>query len=93
MKTRHKGNETEARALGTFVKFMRAADAMTHRVTREIKRVGLTVSQFGVLELLYHLGPRHQNEIAKKLLKNPFFHRSLRALIEAENGRLCICET
>src|SRR5208282_1615466 len=31
---------------------------------------GLTPSQFGTLEVLHHLGPICQNEIAKKLLKS-----------------------
>lgn len=30
----------------------------------------LTVSQFGVLEALYHLGPMCQNELAGKILKS-----------------------
>jgi MarR family 2-MHQ and catechol resistance regulon transcriptional repressor len=31
---------------------------------------GLSVSQFGVLEAIYHLGPLSQSEIAKKVLKS-----------------------
>ncbi len=31
---------------------------------------GLTGSQFGALEALYHLGPLNQTEIARKLLKS-----------------------
>ena len=31
---------------------------------------GLTISQFGVLDAIYHLGPMHQNELARKILKS-----------------------
>jgi MarR family 2-MHQ and catechol resistance regulon transcriptional repressor len=31
---------------------------------------GLSVSQFGVIEALYHLGPLSQSDIAKKVLKS-----------------------
>ena len=58
------------RALGVFVKLMRAADSVAAEVHRELAVEQLTVSQFGVLEALYHLGPLWQKELADKILKS-----------------------
>jgi MarR family 2-MHQ and catechol resistance regulon transcriptional repressor len=43
---------------------------MTARIHGHLADAGLTVSQFGVLEALYHLGPLSQGELAKKILKS-----------------------
>jgi len=48
---------------------MRAADAVTRRTHRGLATQNLTVSQFGVLEALYHLGPLKQAELGSKILK------------------------
>lgn len=69
MGTKYKGNQREIRALNAFINFMRAADSVSSRLSRLLARHGLTMSQFGVLEALYHLGPLSQNELGKKLLK------------------------
>jgi len=63
-------NTSERRALNTYVKLMRAAESITTRVHRHLSEVGLTVSQFGVLEALYHLGPLSQKEIGLKILRS-----------------------
>ncbi len=57
-------------ALEVFVKLMRAADSVAAGVHRELAGEQLTVSQFGVLEALYHLGPLYQKELADKILKS-----------------------
>jgi MarR family 2-MHQ and catechol resistance regulon transcriptional repressor len=49
---------------------MRAAESITARVHRHLSADGLTMSQFGVLEALYHLGPLYQKEIGKKILRS-----------------------
>ena len=64
-----KKNNIEARALGTYVKLMRAAESITTRVHQHLGSVGLTVSQFGVLEALYHLGALSQKELGQKILR------------------------
>jgi len=69
-KTNYKGPKDEVRALSAYVKLMRAAESMTARIHRHLVSVCLTISQFGVLEALYHLGPLSQAEIAKKVLKS-----------------------
>lgn len=63
-------NAAEQRALNTYVKLMRAAESVTARVHRYLSDVGLTASQFGVLEALYHLGPLCQKEIGQKILRS-----------------------
>lgn len=63
------GPETQL-ALGTYVKLLRAADSVTGRLAAQIAASGLSWSQFGALEALYHLGPLCQKELGEKLLKS-----------------------
>lgn len=70
MTKKFKSNNREVRALSTYVKLMRAAESMTARVHRHLSSAGLTVSQLGVLEALFHLGPLSQSEIGKKILRS-----------------------
>lgn len=70
MGTHFQGDPDEIRALNTFIKLARATDAVTQRINRRLKAHGLTASQFGVLEALYHLGPLCQTELAGKILKS-----------------------
>ena len=49
---------------------MWAAETVTARVSRIITSAHLTVSQFGVLEVLYHKGALCQRDIASKILKS-----------------------
>jgi MarR family 2-MHQ and catechol resistance regulon transcriptional repressor len=56
-------------ALGTFVKLRRAVNTVTARLNPVLqKEHGLTESQFGVLEALWHLGPMPQARLCEKLL-------------------------
>lgn len=58
------------RALNTYTKLMRAAESVTSRVHRVLAMPKLTISQFGVLEALYHKGPLCQRDIGSKILKS-----------------------
>jgi MarR family 2-MHQ and catechol resistance regulon transcriptional repressor len=49
---------------------MRAAESMTARAHRHLSSFGLTTSQFGVLEALFHLGPLSQKVIGQKILRS-----------------------
>lgn len=60
----------EVVALGTFVKLIRAAESVAADVHKEIGEAGLSISQFGILEALYHGGPMCQKDIGKKILKS-----------------------
>ncbi|HDS74145.1 MAG TPA: MarR family transcriptional regulator [Firmicutes bacterium] len=70
MATRYRGTDDEVSALNAFIALQRAADALNAKLAPRIREYGLTDSQFGVLEALYHLGPMHQNELGAKLLKS-----------------------
>ena len=70
MGTKHLGTQEEVLALDTLVKLIRAAESVSNRIHRHLIDVDMTVSQFGVLEALYHLGPLHQRDLAEKLLKS-----------------------
>jgi MarR family 2-MHQ and catechol resistance regulon transcriptional repressor len=69
-KTQYKGTKDEVRALNAYVKLMRASESVSARIHGHLTDAGLTVSQFGVMEALYHLGPLNQSELAKKILKS-----------------------
>lgn len=69
-KSLYKGTKGEVRALSAYVKLVRASESVMGRVHRHLADAGLTVSQFGALEALYHVGTLSQAEIAKKVLKS-----------------------
>jgi MarR family 2-MHQ and catechol resistance regulon transcriptional repressor len=66
----HDLSENQRDALNVYVKLMRASNIATSRIHRHLKDDNLTVSQFGVLEALYHLGPLSQGELGIKILKS-----------------------
>jgi MarR family 2-MHQ and catechol resistance regulon transcriptional repressor len=66
----YKGSRETVRALSAYVKLMRATESLTSRTHRNLADVDLSVSQFGALEALYHLGPMTQVDIGKKILKS-----------------------
>jgi MarR family 2-MHQ and catechol resistance regulon transcriptional repressor len=70
MPTHFDGSPTECLALDSFIKLVRAADSVSSQVNEHLREYGLTVSQFGVLEALYHLGVLNQSDLAQKLLKS-----------------------
>lgn len=70
MGTHHRGTKEEVRSLNAFIKLMRAADSVSARLSSQITAAGLTESQFGTLEALYHLGPLHQRQLGEKLLRS-----------------------
>jgi MarR family 2-MHQ and catechol resistance regulon transcriptional repressor len=69
MGTRHRGSIEEINALNAFIKLQRAADSVSARV-HSVLPADLTITQFGVLEAIYHIGPLCQSELAEKLLKS-----------------------
>lgn len=68
MPTHYSGTEAEVRALNLYIKLLRASNTLLDRVAPVLSEGGLTVSQFGVLEALFHLGPLCQKELGAKLL-------------------------
>lgn len=70
MGTHYKGSDKEKRTLNAFIKLMRATESINSRLNRHLSDADLTVSQFGVLEALLHLGPLNQKALGEKLLKS-----------------------
>ncbi len=70
LRNSYRGSKDEVRALNAYVKLMRAAESVSARTHRHLTDVMLTVSQFGVLEALLHLGPLSQADLAQKILKS-----------------------
>jgi MarR family 2-MHQ and catechol resistance regulon transcriptional repressor len=68
MGTKHHGTDRERLALNAFIKLRRAANTLSALESASLREVGLTESQFGVLETLFHLGPQRQTDLANKLL-------------------------
>jgi len=68
--THYDGTPEEVRALNTWIKLTRAADSFGARLADHGTCSDVTVSQFGVIEALYHLGPMCQSELAGKILKS-----------------------
>ena len=69
MGTRHRGTNEEINALNAFIKLQRASESVATRV-HSVLPEGLTITQFGVLEALHHIGPLCQGELAEKLLRS-----------------------
>ena len=63
-------SESQRLALGAYVKLMRAASCVTAKMHRHLAGWKLTMSQFGVLEALFHLGPMTQQDLGGKILKS-----------------------
>jgi MarR family 2-MHQ and catechol resistance regulon transcriptional repressor len=70
MPTHFDGDARTTLALDTIIKFTRASSALERRLVRHNALGELTLSQFGVLDILYHLGPQCQGAISAKLLKS-----------------------
>ena len=58
------------RALDTYIKLIRASNAVSQRIHAHLRDADLTLSQFGVLEALFHLGPLAQRDLCRKLLQS-----------------------
>jgi MarR family 2-MHQ and catechol resistance regulon transcriptional repressor len=70
MPTHFNGDKPTTLALDTYIKFTRAANTLENHLVNRGSMDDLTVSQFGILETLYHLGPLSQGTISAKLLKS-----------------------
>jgi MarR family 2-MHQ and catechol resistance regulon transcriptional repressor len=70
MPTHYQGTPKETLALNTFIKLTRSVESLVNRLAQRGTQGGLSSSQFGVLETLYHLGPMCQSELGSKLLRS-----------------------
>ena len=70
MATKYQGGRREELALTTFIRLTRSVDSVMDRTFRRAPLPeGMTLTQFGVLEALFHVGPLCQSELGKKILK------------------------
>lgn len=70
MPTHYQGSAEERLALDTFIKLSRATESFDMRMLAHHSLCDLTLTQFAVMEALFHLGPMSQTEIGVKLLKS-----------------------
>ena len=68
MKTTVKYGKNADLALSMWVKLARASDTLAMNTAKDIDEYGLTVSQFGIIETLGHLGPMKIGEMCSKKL-------------------------
>lgn len=68
MGTKYQGSAEEIRALDAYIKLTRATESIRTRTSAHLHGRGLSVTQFAVLEALYHLGELSQVELSRKLL-------------------------
>lgn len=70
MGTHYAGTRGEIRALDAYIKLQRAADSVQSALERALEAEDMTEGQFGVLELLLHLGPSAPGTISKKIFRS-----------------------
>lgn len=70
MGTKYKGTPEEILALDSYIKLTRAAESVSREIHAHLSEFDLTISQFGTLEALFHLGPLQSGELGNKILKS-----------------------
>ena len=70
MGTKYKGKIKDKLTLDTFIKLVRCTESVSANATKVLENAGLSISKFDVLELLYHVGPMCQRDIATKIRKS-----------------------
>jgi len=70
MSTKFEGTAEQRQALDIYIKLARAWDAVAMRTSVPVEDAGLTPTQFGVLETLFHLGRLQPSQLAQKHLKS-----------------------
>ena len=70
MTTKYSGSKEEILALNTFIKLIRCTETISSKIGANLIMNGLTESQFGILDAVYHLGPLKQKTLGEKILKS-----------------------
>ncbi|MCF7823793.1 MAG: MarR family transcriptional regulator [Candidatus Marinimicrobia bacterium] len=68
MSTHYKGSIREQDVLNTWIKLTRAHDSVGRVLKTNLDSSRITMTQFGVLEILEHLGPQTLKIIGEKIL-------------------------
>jgi MarR family 2-MHQ and catechol resistance regulon transcriptional repressor len=93
MGTKYQGSKRQQRALNAFIPLTRCTETLTSQLAARLKQHRLSVTQFGTLEVLLHLGPMTQCQVARKLLKTSgnmttvIDHLVRDGLVERQPGR------
>jgi MarR family transcriptional regulator, 2-MHQ and catechol-resistance regulon repressor len=61
-------SESTAKALKLWVVLSRAREAIAAHLQGDVTRHGLTLMEFGILEVLYHKGPLLLGEVQRRIL-------------------------
>jgi MarR family 2-MHQ and catechol resistance regulon transcriptional repressor len=64
------GTPEEERALGAYIKLLRAANTALAYARAGLDEAGLSQGQFAVLEALYHVGPLCLGDLARRILSS-----------------------
>ena len=67
MPTKFKGTAKEKRALNAYICLRRSAESALMAASEKLNLGGVTVTQFSILEALYHIGALKPGEIAQKM--------------------------
>ena len=70
MNVKFRGMEALGKDVKTFLQFMWASEVLRGRATAVLAEKGLTMSQFGILDALYHLGPSSQKKLGQGIFKS-----------------------
>lgn len=70
MGTKYNGSDEEILSLNAYIALLRASDTISNQIGNLMNKNKLTLSQFGVLESLYYLGPMCQKQLGSKILKS-----------------------
>jgi MarR family 2-MHQ and catechol resistance regulon transcriptional repressor len=70
MGTKFQGTQKQIMALNGYIKLTRAAESVSRQINAHLSDFDLTISQFGALEAIYHLGPLPSGELGDKILKS-----------------------
>ena len=62
------GSPQEEQVLDTWIKMARSIHSVAFQIKSSFEDAGLTETQFGLMEILLHLGPQQQKSLAEKHL-------------------------
>lgn len=70
MGTRYRGSPRAVRALDAYIKLMRCSGTVQAGLERALEAEGVSEGQFGILEVLLHLGPLGPSELRRKVFRS-----------------------
>ena len=70
MGTHYRGSPSAIRALDAYIKLMRCSGTVQAGLERALETDGISEGQFGILEVLLHLGPLSPSELRRKVFRS-----------------------